>query len=641
MNHSSRKIQIQCFDNFEAIHPADWDALAAKSPTRTIFQTYAWQRAWWRAHGKSVSPLQSECELCLVAGYDGDVLVMILSLVRRGDTYFFVGDGSADRLDALYDAENPSDLQDALTDFRAREDWRSIELNGIVDVSPTWRYLKVLARQEGFFPLFICKLPIWGLVIQGREERVRRHLHTGTLAKHAAIFASKGMVRLEHQEAPDPAAVPWQEFFVQHIHRWSLRSIPSIFVARATRDLCRYFVNDPQLRAYTILTTLYLNDRVAAYHLGFIYDQVFYWHMPSFDLRVKRFCPDDVLWREVVAYAYKCGCREVSFTSSDEPAVRRFGERVGVARSVRIYRRHRDELRARVKRWMDRVPLALGCYRLVQSLYSTLGLMVFRKRIVKQAHLAMQGIDSFEDLYVQGQTPGRFDFNLARPEVEIIRRLKPELKDMSMLDIGIGHGRTSVYFSPVVKRYDAFDHVPSLVALARADLDDLKDCRNITQADAVRMKDVPDGFYDFILFSADGLDESCAQDRLKILQEVRRVGREGAWFFFSSRNLQSLTITTGRGVLDFFSRLRRRVLMSVANENWPRSRGLESVFLLDEKSGYRLPVYFGTPKEQVRVLKDLGFHDLRVFSTRTGLEVRDWRRWDKLADESLYYLCRV
>jgi ubiquinone/menaquinone biosynthesis C-methylase UbiE/CelD/BcsL family acetyltransferase involved in cellulose biosynthesis len=632
---------IKFFDNFEAIDPKAWDELAAKAPTKTIFQTYAWQRAWWRAYGQSSSPLQPEYVLCLAAGFEGDVLRVVCPLVRRAGVLCFVGDGTADRLDIIYDVERPSDLQALLGPLKAREDWRSIDLNGIPDTSITWRHLKRFSREAGLFPMSVRKTPLWGILIQGREERVRRHLHAGTLAKHASIFASKGQVRVDHQESPDPAAFPWKDFFTQHIYRWALRSAPGMFVTRAARDLCRYLVDDPGLRTHTILTSLYLNGKVNAYHLGFLYDQVFYWHIPSFDLRAKRFCPDDVLWREVVAYAYKCGCREVFFTSSDEPVVRRFGDRVGVARSVRLFRDGQGEWMARLRRWIGKIPLAADSCRLVLAFFGVLGVLIYRKRIIKQARLQTEGISSFQDFYLQRQTEGCFDLNLAKPEVEIIRRLKLELKDMTMLDIGVGHGRTSIYFAPAVKRYDAIDLVPSMVAVARADLDDLKDCQNIQQADARKMDHIPNGAYDFILFAGEGLDEASAEDRSRILQEVRRVGHEGTLFYFSSRNLQSLTLKKARGVLDFLARWKRRILMSTANENLYRSRCQESVYLFDELGGYRLPVYFGTPKEQARVLKELGFHDVRVFSTRTGLEVRDWRRWDKLTDETLYYICRV
>ncbi len=632
---------IKFFDNFESIGPQAWDALTVKSPTRTIFQTYAWQRAWWRAYGQSSSLLQPEHALCLVAGYEGESLCVILPLVRRGTTFYFVGDGTADRLDFLYDAQRPADLQAILVPLKAREDWRMIELNGIPDISPSWRFLKGFAREDGFFPMSVGKVPLWGIVIQGHEERVRRHLHTGTIAKHVSIFSSKGKVCVLHQEALEASGIPWKNFFTQHIHRWSLRSTPSIFVMRAARDLCRYCVDDPQLRGNMLFTTLYLNDQVAAYHLGFLYDQVLYWQIPSFELGFKRFCPDDVLWREVVGYAYKCGCREVVFTSSDEPVVRRFADRVGVARCIKIFRHRQEEWMARLVRWAGNIPLLPWFYRVAVALLEIMRVMVYRKKIIKQARLQMEGIDSFQDCYAQSEMKGGCDHHLAKPEVEIIRRLRLELKDISMLDIGVGHGRTSIYFALAVKRYDAFDHVSSRVAVARADLDDLRDYQNIVEADAHRINIGAEGTYDFILFAGEGLDESSTEDRLKILQEIRRVGREGALFFFSSRNLQSLTLKTARGALDFLYRWRRRVLMSTANKNLCLSRYQESVYLFDESGGYRLPVYYGTPKEQARILKELGFHDVRVFSSRTGLEVRDWRRWDKLTDEALYYLCRV
>jgi hypothetical protein len=83
------------------------------------------------------------------------------------------------------------------------------------------------------------------------------------------------------------------------------------------------------------------------------------------------------------------------------------------------------------------------------------------------------------------------------------------------------------------------------------------------------------------------------------------------------------------------------MLLAAANQDLRRFLHQPAAVLFDETEGYRLPVYYVTPKEQVRVLKEMGFHDVRVLSTRTGLEVRDWRRWDKLSDDTLYYLCRV
>jgi SAM-dependent methyltransferase len=378
-----------------------------------------------------------------------------------------------------------------------------------------------------------------------------------------------------------------------------------------------------------VFTVLNLNDRPAGFYVGFIYENVFYAGISSFDVTLKRYSPDDVLWREIVAYALARGCREIVFSSSEEAAVKHFSDRVGTARVVRIFRSRRVQWGAKLNRWIGKIPLAAGVQIFLRVLGRTLAAFFQGKKIVGQARQA------------QGQGLCCSSRPITRPEIELLRRLRPELKDTRMLDIGIGGGRTSIYFSSVVKLYHGFDQDEGMVSALKASLGDQISPDDIFLADARQMGFAPDGAYDMVLFSGEGIDESSPDDRIRILKEVHRVGREGAWFCFSSRNLQSLRPGAGFGMADFLQRSRRRMLMKAANPDLARSRHQPSAVLFDEDGNYKTPVHYVTPKEQVRVLKELGFHDVRVLSTRTGLEVRDWRRWDKLIDDTLYYLCRV
>ncbi len=506
--------------------------------------------------------------------------------------------------------------------------------------SPTWRYLRNAAEKEDLFPVSVRRNPVWSLPLEGREERVRRSLNTGTLAKHAAVFALKGGVQVAHVRAPETAAVPWQDFFIQHIYRWCVRPEPGCFVARPARDLCRGLVEDASLRAHVVFTAICSGGRPAAFHLGFLYGKTFYWHIPSFDIAFKRFCSDDVLWREVVLFALDQGCREVVCTGSEEPVVRRFAERSGSVRSVRILRRRRDQGLAMTARLAGKIPFARRAVRLALEGGVFLHVLLHRKKIVKEARRSMEGVASFQELYARGVTPQTVTV-IAKPEAELLRRLRPELGEIRMLDIGVGAGRTSIYFASRVRSYTAIDYAAPAAAMARTQLDDHLDPHHILEADAKSMGFAADGMYDLVLFAGEGVDEAVNEDRVRVFQEIQRVGREGALFFFSSRNLQSLTLGPARGMLDMLIRLRRRLLLAAANPGLRRLECQPSALLFEEHGGYRLPVYYGTPREQVRVLRELGFHDVRVFSMRTGLEVRDWRRWDKLTDDSLYYLCRI
>jgi ubiquinone/menaquinone biosynthesis C-methylase UbiE len=616
-------MNVKFLDNFEIVGETAWNALVAKSPTNTIFQTWAWQRAWWRAHAGSGRQLR------LVAVYDGSELRVLMPLVLDERVLLFIGHGSADRIDLIYDAGRSADLLALLMPLKARNDWDEIELAPIPDASPTWRYLKIMAEEAGLFPLSIFKYSLWGLHLEGREDRMRRFLHTGVLAKHASILASKGRVFAAHDPAPVAASLPWKEFFIQHIHRWALRSDPSLFISRAQRDFYRKIAEDASLNPAMVFTVLNLNDRPAGYSLGFIHENVFYACVSSFDITLKRFSPDDVLWREIVAYALAHRCREVVFVSSEESAVKHFSDRTGTARMIRIFRSRRVQWFAKFGRWAGKVPLAAGIQILGGALGRVLMALFKRKKIVQQ----MRQKTNVE--------PCCRRTLITRPEIELLRRLRPELKDIRLLDIGIGSGNTSIYFAPAVKLYHGFDHVQDMVTAARQSLDDQVSADDIFLADARAMGFAVDGSYDLVLCSGERIDEVSLEDRIQILKEVHRVGREGAWFGFSSRNLQSLRPWVGFGMIDFLRRLHRGLLMAVANPGLARLRHHAFAVLFDETWGYQLPVHYVTPKEQVRTLKQLGFHDVRVLSTRTGLEVRDWRRWDKLIDDTIYYLCRV
>lgn len=617
-------MRVRFLDSFEIVGEQAWNALVLKSPTHTIFQTWAWQRAWWRAYG---SP---GCELRLVAVYEGSELRVLMPLFLKDRVLRFIGHGAADRIDLIYDTQRSADLLALLMPLKDCDDWDEMELASIPDASATWRYLRIMTEEAGFFPLSVHKYPLRGLRLEGQEDRIRRLLHTGVLAKHAGIFMSKGKVVAAHDPVPEAASGRWKDFFIQHIYRWIWRAQPSLFISRQARDFCRGMADDPSLSETAVFTQLYLDDKPAGYHLGFVHEKVFYAWIFAFDMKLKRFSPDDVLWREMVEHAMARGCRDIVFVSSEEAAVKHYADRTGTARVIRVFRSRRMMWSAKFTRWYRKIPLAAGLQVFLSELWGTL-IVLFRRRQIIQSLRQQPDAPA-----VPAVTGG-----ITRPEMELLRRLRPELKDLRMLDIGVCAGRTSIYFSPLVGSYHAFDPAGEMVACAKKNLDDQMNPEDIFLADARRMGFAAEGTYDLILFAGEGIDKVSAEDREVIFKEVRRVGREGAWFCFSSHNLQSLRPRVGVRAVDFLKRFRRRLLMGAANQGLERLWHQPFAVLFDETAGYRRPVYYVTPKEQVRALKELGFHDVRVLSTRTGLEVRDWRRWGRIFDDTLYYLCRV
>jgi SAM-dependent methyltransferase len=107
-----------------------------------------------------------------------------------------------------------------------------------------------------------------------------------------------------------------------------------------------------------------------------------------------------------------------------------------------------------------------------------------------------------------------------------------------MLDVGVGAGRTTTYFAPLVAEYLGFEYSGRMVkaALAR------HPTRRIVQGDVRDLAWLPPGSQDFLLFSNCGLDGLNPEDRLKAFRALRRVAAPGALFAFATHNRSFLPV---------------------------------------------------------------------------------------------------
>ena len=121
------------------------------------------------------------------------------------------------------------------------------------------------------------------------------------------------------------------------------------------------------------------------------------------------------------------------------------------------------------------------------------------------------------------------------PEKAILEELKNELSSFRMLDIGVGTGRTTRHFAELVKEYVGVDYSSALIKACREKFTKYR----LEWADARNLSLFDEEYFDFVLFSFNGIDAVEHQDRLAILCEIRRVLRRGGYFCFSTLNLNS------------------------------------------------------------------------------------------------------
>ena len=73
---------------------------------------------------------------------------------------------------------------------------------------------------------------------------------------------------------------------------------------------------------------------------------------------------------------------------------------------------------------------------------------------------------------------------------------------MKMLDIGVGGGRTTLHFAPLVKEYVGIDYSQNMIKACQERFAQV----SFQTADARSMGIFKDSTFDFILFSYNGID---------------------------------------------------------------------------------------------------------------------------------------
>lgn len=110
-----------------------------------------------------------------------------------------------------------------------------------------------------------------------------------------------------------------------------------------------------------------------------------------------------------------------------------------------------------------------------------------------------------------------------------------EIRGGSVLDIGVGGGRTVKALLEVSPDYLGIDYSEEMVAACRAKFPKVR----FEHADARRLSSVRDASISLAVFSCNGISMVGHEDRLAIMREVHRVLKSGGVFLFTTYNRNS------------------------------------------------------------------------------------------------------
>ena len=314
--------QLQCevVRDFAALEPLShhWQRLWNADRFAEIFQSFAWNRAWWRAYGEG---LQLHC----IVVWRGDMAVGFLPLVRENQTLRFLGAPQADYGDILAENDNVGPiLTAALGTLFTSGDWKECILEHLSSRS------RLVSNLEKVSPHLRDNLR---LVADGQAPTILIDGHPGALAslaakkhlrRHETKLAKTADVTFRFLETRKEIRRHLPSFYQHQIRRRILHGQHSSCLQPGFSSFLGALVEELDPAEQLRFGILEWADHPLAYHIGFLAKEKFTMYQQAFDVDAWDCSPGEVLLRHLFLYADQNVSREFDFSVGEEPYKARF-----------------------------------------------------------------------------------------------------------------------------------------------------------------------------------------------------------------------------------------------------------------------------------------------------------------------------
>ena len=284
-----------------------WNELLSKSRADTVFLTWEWLTAWWRAYGKNG-------ELYILRVIDDDETIGLAPFYRKTISKYgfsfqvlaLIGDGSADSdyLDWISEQGDEEIVARSLINFLVANTrfWDIILLNEIPETSLHHSFLRNLAQDKGWYyahtivPCAYVNLPSdWETYLRSLKPRMRTKVRS--LMKH---FEQIPNVRFDLCTHPDQIESRLQSLFALHTDRWRKVGEQGVFGSEAKQqfylNMSKLFLSQGWLRFYSLA----VDCNYLAHQFCFQYKQTIFLLQEGFDPKWDAHAPGNVLRAHVL-----------------------------------------------------------------------------------------------------------------------------------------------------------------------------------------------------------------------------------------------------------------------------------------------------------------------------------------------------
>jgi len=303
-----------------------WNKILSQTACANVQLTYEWLSTWWEVFGGNE-------RLSLITVTDRGKIIGIAPLIitkvisKAGfelRKLAFVGDGLTDYHDLLISHERRKEILQALIGFvlSNEKNWDAIHFRNIRSDSPNLPILRDSLKDTSltFTERINIKAPYisidcdWLKYYNALGKNIRSDMR-----RRLNCLTKKGKAEFVRIHETDDVTN-------------TLHIIKSIHVkCRQAKGEISWYTDEKRLRFVSLILErfgdlkwldivfLKLNDRIVAYYLGFIYDNVVYFWNTGFDPEFSGLSPGKLLLHHWIKDSFAVGYREFDFMVGQEP----------------------------------------------------------------------------------------------------------------------------------------------------------------------------------------------------------------------------------------------------------------------------------------------------------------------------------
>jgi len=296
---AAQTITVRQVDFADPALPAIWERLLAQSDTRSVSQTFYWQRLWW--------DIFAEGQLLLLLAERAGEPVLLAPLFTQHGMIFFLGAGETDYHDFIGTPGDPQILAAIITAAVARTPgFQGSRLHFLPDTSRNVAALPIAAELLGLKFFHLKDMPCVLVDLAPDPGRIRQAV-SRSMRKRENWFRQNGQLEIQVLTTAAEVLPLLPEFYEMHIARWRLKDIDSEFFRLELRMFLERWIEISAAQGWLRVLRLLFNGQTLATEFAWQFGNTQFSGQWVFNLDHARRSPGHVLLRHSVLMALDAG----------------------------------------------------------------------------------------------------------------------------------------------------------------------------------------------------------------------------------------------------------------------------------------------------------------------------------------------